>query len=420
MIAPATTLLLTQADSARAIATVYTVSLLATLPLVVAGLAAFALRSAGAQARLLVWRSAVIALLVLFIGRQLPLHACAWALPATLAAPLIALGRVQVTAESLGALRSMMGAQDTLGVSRDIIALVRTLLLIYLCGVAAVAVPTIAATMRVRRFARRANSADAIDWPIDEVRSTLGIHRAVRLLLSADVLVPITWGVLRPVVLVPAHAHAWADSERRMVLLHELAHVRAADWAFNIAARVVCAVFWFHPGVWWIARAMRADCEMACDDRVIRAGVRRSDYAELLVNAAEVLNASHAPSDVALALSERSGLRGRLASVLDVQHDVRPIARGWAGLAAVVTLIVACPTSAVQLAPSRDVLTTLMTDARWESRAYAVIGLARRQDSVAVARSAAEDDPSPRVRAWARYALGQSAAPSSAAAALDH
>jgi hypothetical protein len=47
----------------------------------------------------------------------------------------------------------------------------------------------------------------------------------------------------------------------------------------------------------------------------------------------------------------------------------------------------------------------LMRDARWESRAYAVIGLAQRQDSVAVARSVAERDPNPRVRAWARYAL---------------
>ena len=53
----------------------------------------------------------------------------------------------------------------------------------------------------------------------------------------------------------------------------------------------------------------------------------------------------------------------------------------------------------------RDVLTTLMQDGRWESRAYAGVGLARRADSVAVARAAAERDPSPRVRAWARYAL---------------
>jgi hypothetical protein len=92
--------------------------------------------------------------------------------------------------------------------------------------------------------------------------------------------------------------------------------------------------------------------------------------------------------------------------VLDVRHDVRPLTRQWVGVAAMTTLGVAVPMSTVQLAPTRDVLTTLMEDARWESRAYAVLGLAQRADSVAVARSAAERDPSPSVRMWARYALG--------------
>jgi len=93
--------------------------------------------------------------------------------------------------------------------------------------------------------------------------------------------------------------------------------------------------------------------------------------------------------------------------VLDVQHDVAPLARGWPVVAALCTTLVAAPMSAVQLAPTRDVLTTLMRDSRWESRAYAVMGLAKRADSIAVARAAAEDDPNPRVRAWARYALRQ-------------
>jgi hypothetical protein len=106
-----------------------------------------------------------------------------------------------------------------------------------------------------------------------------------------------------------------------------------------------------------------------------------------------------------LALSRRDGLRGRLDAVLDARRIARPLARGWLAVAAALTLGVAGPISAVQLAPTRDVLTTLMQDGRWESRAYAVVGLARRADSVAVARAAAERDPSPRVRAWARYAL---------------
>jgi hypothetical protein len=137
--------------------------------------------------------------------------------------------------------------------------------------------------------------------------------------------------------------------------------------------------------------------------------VRRSDYAELLVSAADMLPASHRTRAAALTLSNRRGLRARLATVLDTRHDVRPLARSWAVIAAVCTVTVAAPMSLVQLSPTRSVLTSLMLDAQWESRAYAVVRLAQRADSVAVARSAAELDPNPSVRALARYALSQRA-----------
>src|SRR6185503_7717500 len=164
--------------------------------------------------------------------------------------------------------------------------------------------------------------------------------------LSPSVAVPMTWGALHPVVVVPSEAASWTHARRRMVLLHELGHVRTADWVSNLAARVVCALFWFHPGVWFLARALRQDCELACDDRVIAAGVRRSDYAELLVAAADFAS-RESGRHVALALSRRRGLRARLAAVLDVRHDVRPLSRGWVATAALLTLTTAAPMSVV-------------------------------------------------------------------------
>lgn len=244
---------------------------------------------------------------------------------------------------------------------------------------------------------------------MNDVRRQLQIVRDIQLFVSPHATVPMTWGLLKPVVVLPPTALEWSDDERRIVLMHELTHVRAADWIFALSARVMCAVLWFHPGIWWIARALREDCELACDDRVIASGVRRSDYAELLVSAADARRTIE--PRVALALARRSGLRARLAAVLDAKHDTRPLARGWAAVAMVVTFGVAVPTSVVQLAPTRDVLTSLMRDASWQSRAYAVLGLAQRPDSVDVAVSAAELDPSPRVREWARYALARNTSP---------
>lgn len=377
------------ADSARGVAAVYTVSLLAFVPTVLAGITLLLVKHGEAQARVLVWRSALAALGIVFVGRLLPLHWIAWVMPSTLAAPLIELGRAQLTSTS------------SVGSSGTSWSLLDGLLAIYGGGVLVVLLRTVVATFRVRRIARRAQTADAECIALlRDVCGILDIRRRVRLLMSDDVRVPMTWGLVCPTVVLPSSAQTWRREQQRMVLLHETAHIRAGDWTVKLLARLVCAAYWFHPGVWWLARGLDEDCERACDDRVIHTGARRSDYAELLVIAADRLLPA-----AALALSSSRGLRARLRSVLDVHHDVRPLARRWTLVAASATLAVAAPVSAVQLAPTRDVLTSLMRDARWESRAYAVIGLASRADSVAVARAAAERDPSPRVRAWARYAL---------------
>jgi len=393
--------LLTPADSARAVSTVYTASLLAMLPIVLAAIATFALRRSTAESRMLVWRSAVVALLAVYLGRQLPLHGLSWGIPSALAAPLIALGRVQVTGATLPSV-------DAAATSIWLSGFVQLMLLAYVVGVTMVLLPSVVGWVRVQRIMGRARPVRDVAWctTLADVSTGLGLRRSVRLFVSGETPGPMTWGLFRPVVVLPESADEWHDSQRRIVLMHELSHVRAGDWLFNLAARFACALYWFHPGAWWIARRLHEDCERACDDHVIASGVRRSDYADLLIDAADHVHAGTPSHASALALSTREGLRGRLSAVLDTRHDVRPVARGWVAVAATVTIIVAAPTSSVQLAPTRDALTSLMRDARWESRAYAVLGLAQRPDSIAVARSAAELDPSPRVRAWARYALG--------------
>jgi len=398
--------LLTPADSARAVSTVYTASLLALLPIALAVVGALALRRRSAEGRALVWRSAIVALLVIYVGRQLSFHWMDWVLPSTLAAPLIALGRVQVTSVTV---QSVLGdaSQPAFGV----ITTIRLLLAVYVIGALTVLVPTAVASARIRRMIKRACPIDDHSWValLAGAQRSLGMSRSVRLFMSGDVAVPMTMGFVRPVIVLPRSAEEWDESHRRIVLMHEAAHVHAGDWLFNLAGRITCALYWFHPGAWWVARRLREDCELACDDRVIQSGARRSEYAELLVAAVDTLGRSALSPAGAVALAERGGVRARLAAVLDAGHVTRPLANRWIVVAATTTLIVAAPTSAVRLAPTRDILTMLVRDTRWESRAYAVLGLAQRRDSVAVARSVAERDPSPRVRAWARYALGDPA-----------
>lgn len=404
MIAPVP--MLTPADSARAVGAVYTVSLLALFPIGIAATLAITLRRARAEGRVLVWRAAIVVLLAMLITRPFVTQTMAWVVPAALSTPLVALGRVQMTTAAL-ALPS--GPDRVSGVGLG--SMVQVVFVFYVGGLMLVLLPTALVIARMRGILSHARLADA-DWQeqLRQARAQIDLERRVRLFVSDDVAVPVTWGLWRPVIVFPTSAGSWSDGETRIALLHELTHVRRNDWLFAIAARVGCALYWFHPAVWYVARRLRDDCELACDDGVLAAGVRASDYAALLVRAAESLGGVERPA-AALALSRRRGLRARLTLIVDVTRSTLPIGRWWRHAAVASTMALVWPMSAIRLAPTRDVLTSLMRNASWELRAYAVVGLAERPDSVAVAREAAELDPSPRVRAWARYALGERSLP---------
>ncbi len=399
----------TPADSARAVAGMYTVSLLAIVPLLVAAIAAILLRRSPAGTRSLIWRSAVLALLITYVVRQLPIPGMAWVLPNALAAPLIMLGRVQVSSGSAALPGDEQATASLASLEGDPAPLVQLLFIIYLAGVVVVLAPTVVASITTSVRVARARRVSDSNWlqQLAVSQRTLGVRRRVRLRMSSDAVVPRTLGFIRPVVLLPVAASQWTETQRGAVLLHELSHVRCGDWPIALLARVVCALYWFHPGAWWIARGLKRECEYACDDSVLAAGVRPSDYAELLALAADTLRTPLPEHASTLALARGAGLRERLREVLDTKRDVRGPGASRQILAAALVLVVALPIGAVRLAPTRETLAELMLDSRWESRAFAVIGLAQRTDSVAAARQAATSDPSPRVRAWAQYALAR-------------
>lgn len=412
MIAPVTLSTLplapSAADAARVVSIVYTLSLIATVPFVVAAVAAFLLRRAPAGTRALVWRSAALAVPVVWLGQLLEVNRLPAVVPAVLAGPLVALGRLQL-ADAGGVSGAANNAQGMDGVAAAG-GVVRLLLLVYAAGLCISAGAMLRGWWSARRVARRGHRLGDAGWEasLAEAGARLALRRRVRLVI-ADVAVPMTTGIVRPTIILPEGAGEWGLAARRTVLLHESAHILGADVAFAMAARLTCVVLWFHPAAWWGAARLREECELAADDRVLAAGVRASDYAELLVWAADAVGRGRRreATPLALALSRRGGLRRRLSAIVETGRDLRRPARRSVALAAAVAVAVAAPSSAVRVAPTRDVLTTLMRDARWESRAYAVIGLAQRADSVEVARAAAAGDPSPRVRAWAKLALSR-------------
>ena len=178
----------------------------------------------------------------------------------------------------------------------------------------------------------------------------LGLQRPPVLLASALVSVPFTSGVTRPVVVVPESALAtWSDERIRVVLLHELAHVRRRDCLVQALSQVACAAYWFNPLTWVAARRLRAERERACDDLVLDAGLRGADYAQHLLDIARTVTPRRSLSAAALAMARPSELEGRLLAILDGPRARRtPRTRLLTWRAAAVAVAVVLPVASIQ------------------------------------------------------------------------
>ena len=192
-------------------------------------------------------------------------------------------------------------------------------------------------------------------WPGgDAIAREAGIRRHVDVLLHASLAGPMTCGILRPAVVLPMDATAWAEEDLRRAIVHELAHVRRGDWASQILARIVTAVYWFHPIVWVAWRQLALEAERACDDAVLlsaslKAGTSSpasTEYADQLVALAQRLSKnSNQPQ---LAMASRGDLAARVVAVLDSRQR-----RGRAGAPWVVLAYLASAILIIAMSPLR-------------------------------------------------------------------
>ncbi|HYP12679.1 MAG TPA: M56 family metallopeptidase [Bryobacteraceae bacterium] len=141
-----------------------------------------------------------------------------------------------------------------------------------------------------------------------------GVGGRVELLLHPDIGGPLTCGILRPAILLPEDAVSWADEDLRRALVHELEHVRRADWTVQLVARATSAVYWFNPLVWIAWRKLSLEAERACDDAVLDSE-ESTAYAHQLVSLARQMTRTSAHP--ALGMARRSDLSARVRAVLD-------------------------------------------------------------------------------------------------------
>src|SRR5262245_39585334 len=178
-----------------------------------------------------------------------------------------------------------------------------------------------------RTIARLARASEVVPGPawlelLEHSARRLNISEPVRVLRSCHEIVPMVFGSRTPAILLPAIADTWDEDRRRAVLLHELAHIVRRDCATQTAAAVACAVYWMHPGVWWASQRLRHERELACDDRVIAAGTRASDYADHLLEIAYAC-VGYRASALAVSMARPSEIERRLRALVDAARSRR-------------------------------------------------------------------------------------------------
>ncbi len=230
---------------------------------------------------------------------------------------------------------------------------------------------------RIGRLGRRAVPLEGeVLQDAEAACQQIGLHHRVQFLRAADssaVAVPVTWGVLHPVVLLPTQSSDWSQGCLRAALLHEIAHIRRGDWPTQILARLACVLYWWHPLVWWAARQAREESERASDDLVLRTGMKPTDYAQRLIEVVRSMPEGMPARTVAVAMAQPSEVEGRLRAVLALGNSRRPLTIKWMIGGCALVLLLVLPLAAIRLTPAAQAQGVLQAGLRSAARAASPI-----------------------------------------------
>src|SRR5262245_17734582 len=201
--------------------------------------ASLAMRRSSAAMRHLIWVAAFCAIVILPLCTLL---IPSW-LHSNLPAPI-----TRITAAEVGAYRSER-IGEFLAVHETSVRAAVPLswpVLIWLVGGIASAAILVAGRLRLAWLSYASMPFLDVRWTraSSELSHAFGLKRPVRLLQSSNASMPVTWGWMRPCVLLPASAENWADKHIRAVLSHEFAHIHRRDWGIQMLAEIVRAVYW--------------------------------------------------------------------------------------------------------------------------------------------------------------------------------
>ncbi|TET74926.1 MAG: M56 family metallopeptidase, partial [Candidatus Aminicenantes bacterium] len=177
------------------------------------------------------------------------------------------------------------------------------------------------------RLTRQGEKISGSPWQqlLQRFLKAIPLKRKVSLFTHKQAMVPLTWGVIKPVIIIPDESRKWTKGQCSSALFHELSHIKRGDFLVKIIARISCAIFWFNPLSWLTFKIMKKEQEKACDELVLKAGVRPSTYAANLLLIKRSGQAHWNLPTTVLGAVGKSQLNERLIAILKKQFNSKEI-----------------------------------------------------------------------------------------------
>jgi len=207
-------------------------------------------------------------------------------------------------------------SQRTLLITVGIYLLIATWLLFYLL------LGVIGLMLQTRRA--QVVSSPGLITQLNELRELVDISRTIVVVSSRSIQSPQTWGLWRPVIMLPYDALLWDQDKQLSVLVHELGHIARWDWLTTLLVKITCACFWFLLPLWWVAQKIYQQAELACDDYIYKLRNKHVAYAQNLLAIASSDSSSNHETH-GLQMRGQSPIYERIIAVLDQQRPHQPV-----------------------------------------------------------------------------------------------
>ncbi len=249
-----------------------------------------------------------------------------------------------------------------------------------------------------------------------------GVKGSIRMVSTRNIGIPATFGLFRPVLLLPTDISTWPKDKQKAAVCHELAHIKRRDYIFNLIAQMACALYWFNPLVWMAVRSFWIERENACDDFILQNGTRDYEYADHLLEIACRFSRLKLLRRCASVMASKSDLKKRLAHILSKKASRRALTLRALVFSVLGALFILLPLATASIQEKQSQLESvnqlygknlneLISDLQNRNpgvRLHAAWALGDREDDSAVpALIKALKDKDPEIRGMVAWALGE-------------